>query len=610
MLQTMRDNAQGIVAKVIVFFIIIVFALFGVESIVNLGSGDDAVAKVGDREVSELDVQRIVEQQKQNLRRQFGNQFDENLFNDQLLRQSAIEQLIQQNVDLVQADAFGLYAAPSVIDEAIVSIPAFQVDGKFNKEQFISVLRMNGWTPMTFRASLADDLKTSQAQQAVSLTNIATPFKARYTAMINGELRTLSWTQVASEDMLADVAVSEDEVQGYYDDNKQSFQTPETVKVRYAGFDRAALEAEQDVTEEDIESAYQDYVSEESQKEQRRSRHILIEVNDDRSDADAKALAESIKQQLDNGADFAELAKENSDDIASAQQGGELGFIGRGVFVPEFEDQLFSMNVGDVSAPVKTQFGYHIIDLEEVKGPDLASIDDKKAELESYIRSEKAKLYMAEQSQELGNLAFSSASIDELAETLGLTVNETPAFTRDAGEGFASSDQVRQLAFAENVLLDSELSDVVETDDGLYVFQVSEHKEPTALPLELVRAQVENAIKRSKALELAEAKADEIVAGNTEADWNELTTTFMQSNDLPRAGQVKAFGLKQGEVASALVPGGYVVVKVDAIQTPDMADIVADDQTLLREEQRLSRAGVIGYRKWAKEHTEIEQPDA
>jgi len=610
MLQTMRDNAQGIVAKVIVFFIIIVFALWGVESIVSIGGSDDSVAKVEDRAISELDVQRVVEQQKSNLRRQFGEQFDENLFNDQLLRQSAIEQLIQQNVDLVQADRFDLYAATVDVDKAILAIPAFQIDGKFNKEQFLNVLRMNGWTPMSFRQSLADDIRSNQAQQAVSLTNIATPFQARFNAMIAGELRTVSWKNVTSADLMDQVEASDEEVESYYQDNLASFQTPETVQVNYVGYDLASIEAEQEVTEEDLEAAYKDYLSEASQNEQRRSRHILIEVNDERSEDDALALANSIEAQLKDGGDFAELAKENSDDIASANQGGELGFVGRGVFVPEFEEALFSMAVGDVSAPVKSDFGYHIIELEEVKAPAVDSLEQKTAELESWIRTEKAKLFMAEQSQELGNLAFSAGSIEELADTLGLKVKQTAPFTRDSGEGFAASEQVRQQAFAENILLDREMSDVLETEDGLFVFAVSQHKEPEALPLEAVRGQVEFAIKREKAKDLAEEQADAVIANADSTEWQQLTTTFAQSNELARAAQVKAFALKQGEVAKVLVPGGYAVVRVDDIQTPDMADLVADDQTMMRLEQRQARAGVIGYRKWAQEHSEIERPGA
>ncbi|MGB1091618.1 MAG: SurA N-terminal domain-containing protein, partial [Oceanobacter sp.] len=159
MLQTMRNNAQGIIAKIIVFFIIVVFALWGVESIVNLGGGEEPVAVVDGNEVQEVEVLRLIEQRKSSLRRQFGDQFDESLFSDDMLRRDAVEQLIEQKVASSVADRFGVFASSEQVDEAIVSIPAFQQDGRFDKEQFLSLLRLNGWSPMGFRQSMEDDLK-------------------------------------------------------------------------------------------------------------------------------------------------------------------------------------------------------------------------------------------------------------------------------------------------------------------------------------------------------------------------------------------------------------------------------------------------------------------
>src|SRR5690606_17136994 len=166
MLQTMRDNAQGMIAKIIVGFIIVVFALWGVESIVSIGSGTSVTASVNGEDITEEDIVRTVKQQKANLRRQFGDQYDDNLFNEQCLRQSALEQLIEQKIALVQAQELGLRASPRSIDETIVTIPAFQLDGRFNREQFQNVLRINGMTPLMFRASLAEDIITNQARAA------------------------------------------------------------------------------------------------------------------------------------------------------------------------------------------------------------------------------------------------------------------------------------------------------------------------------------------------------------------------------------------------------------------------------------------------------------
>jgi len=287
----MRDNAQGMIAKVIVFFIIFVFALWGVESIVSLGGGTPATATVGDQEVTEADIVRTVEQQKANLRRQFGEQYDENLFNEKFLRQSALEQLIEQKVALVQADKLGLRAASSAIDETIVTIPAFQQDGRFDKEQFQNVLRMNGLSPLTFRASLADDIKTNQARAAFVLSSVETPFAVQISEALNNELRTFSFYEVNAKDLEASIELSDDDIQLAYEANKDRYKTEEQVRIQYVQLKRADIAAKQDVSEEELQAAYLDYQSRELAKEQRSSSHILIEANDDRNDADALALA-------------------------------------------------------------------------------------------------------------------------------------------------------------------------------------------------------------------------------------------------------------------------------------------------------------------------------
>ncbi|MDP2504265.1 SurA N-terminal domain-containing protein [Oceanobacter sp. 3_MG-2023] len=611
MLQTMRNSAQGIIAKVIVFFIILVFALWGVEGIVNIGSGETPVAEVGGVEILEPDIQRLIEQQKANLRRQFGEQFDENLFNDQLLRESALDQLIQQRVDAVQADRFGLYASTSVVDQAIVNIPAFQLDGRFNKEQFLSVLRMNGWTPLTFRASLGEDLKVNQAQQALTMTSIPTPYQTRLSAMLNGELRTVSYVEIRAQDLMDDIELSDEDVQTYYDDNSSRFQSPEQARIRYVGFDRAALAAAEEVSEDEIKAAYDDYLNELSAKEQRSSRHILVEVSDERSSEEALAKANELKAELDAGADFAELAQTSSDDIASGSSGGDLGYISHGTFVPEFETALFAMQQGDISEPVKTEFGYHIIQLLDVKASESDTFEQQHDELAEYIRNEKAGLRIAEQTQELSNLAFSSDSVDEIAAVLGLTVQESGLFTRDFGEGLAANDAVRQQAFAENLLLDRELSELVETEQGVYVFAVSEHEEPRTLPLEIVRQQVENLLKRDRASELADTIAAQIAAGEQESDaWTTVEVTYDQTTDLPREAQSRAFALQQGVVAVVDVQGGAAVVRVDDIQVDDLADLTvsAEEKGLL--ENRAARANIASYRKWAQDNIEIKRPGA
>ena len=608
MLQTMRDNAQGMIAKVIVFFIIFVFALWGVESIVSLGGGTPATATVGDQEITEADIVRTVEQQKANLRRQFGEQYDENLFNEKFLRQSALEQLIEQKVALVQADKLGLRAASSAIDETIVTIPAFQQDGRFDKEQFQNVLRMNGLSPLTFRASLADDIKTNQARAAFVLSSVETPFAVQISEALNNELRTFSFYEVNAKDLEASIELSDDDIQLAYEANKDRYKTEEQVRIQYVQLKRADIAAKQDVSEEELQAAYLDYQSRELAKEQRSSSHILIEANDDRNDADALALAQEIKSRLDKGEDFAALAKEYSDDIGTKNAGGNLGLNTKGSFVPEFEDVLYALQPQQISSPVKSEFGYHIIRLDSIVTPAVKTLAEMKTELSREVREGKAEAMYAEQMQELSNISFSAESIADVASALNLELQSTDFFSRQNGNGIALNEGVRQVAFQENVMLDKQISEVVELQDGAVVLAVSEHNDASVKPLSDVKAQDVANLKRERALAQARVLADAIVSGEEQAKaWKKVSATFQQSSEAPRLAQQKAFALTVGQSDVVKTPGGFTVVTLDAVDAKNWQDMALSDEAKESGRAQNSRADMLSYQAWAKSATKIER---
>ncbi|MAS24692.1 MAG: hypothetical protein CMI08_01145 [Oceanospirillaceae bacterium] len=607
MLQTMRDNAQGMIAKVIVGFIIIVFALWGVESIVSLGTGPEATATVGDIEITEADISRVVEQQKNNLRRQFGDQYDENLFNEKFLRDSAIEQLIEQNLALVQADEMGLYASPREIDESIVTIPAFQQDGKFSRDQFQTVLRMNGMSPMGFRQVLGDEIKTRQAQAAFVLSSMETPVSVKLSEALNNELRTFSYSEILAKDLESGIEVSEEDIQAAYEASKDRYKTPEQVSLNYVELKRSDLAADETVSEEELQQAYDDYKAQEASKEQRSASHILIEVNDDRSDEEAKALADEVYQKIENGGDFAELAKEYSDDIASANNGGSLGLTPKGSFVPEFDDALYSLPKGEVSKPVQTEFGYHIIRTDDIVAPQIKALADIKDELSENIKLAKAEAVYAERLQELSNLAFSGETIDAVAESIGLQPQSTELFSRQQGVGVAENEAVRQAAFSDEVMLDKQMSDVIETEEGALVVSVKDHVDASVLPLDVVRAQVEQSLLRERAVAKAQEVAEAVAAGNQEAEWTQVSATYTQSTEAPRAAQQKVFSLLEGKTAAVQTPGGYTVVKLDSVDGRDWKEMAVSDEATETGRADNSRAAMASYQSWARSAIKVER---
>lgn len=612
MLQNIRDNSQGIIAKIIVGFIVITFSIVGIESIVALGGGDDAPVVVNGEEISEAEIMRLVQIQKQRLLQQFGGQLDENLFNDGFLRQSVIEDLIEQKVAVTQAESLGAYASQQVIDNEILNNPGFQEDGKFSADRFKMMLRQNGLTPMGFRELMASGQISSQIESAASLSDVATPSEVERANALQSEVRRYEYATFDAKALEAEVEVSEEELNSYYEANASRYQTEETVRVDYVVLNKSSVEADEEIDEETLQGAYQDYVDAESVKEERKASHILIEITDERNEEAAESLAQQLSEKAKQGEDFAALAKEYSDDIGSKNLGGDLGFNSKGGFVEEFDDALFAMNKGDVSGAVKTEFGFHVIKLEDIRKPEIASFEDKKAEIEQAFIAEQQDAKFAELGEALAAAAFENENIADLVETSGLDVvkQTTALFTRGQGKGVAANPAVRTAAFSEKVLSDNELSDVIELSDSeILVLGLAEHKLPKTKALADVSAQITATLTAQKAQQLAKEKAEalqqKLAAGETvKVAWVAAEATFQGAEEVDAEVNSKAFSLakEKGALANVATQQGYAVVRLLEVSQGE----AQDDQSQLVVQQNAS-ASLLSYRQWAKTNSEIER---
>jgi peptidyl-prolyl cis-trans isomerase D len=604
MLQTMRNNAQGMIAKVIVGFIIVVFALFGVESIVNLGGGEQPVAKVGDYEIFKADVQNKVAEQKAQLRQQFGEQYDESLFNEQLLEQSALEQLVNEKVAQTQADEMGLYASTAVIDQMIMNTPSFQSGGQFDAEQFKLILRMNNMSVLQYRALLADSIKQNQMRSAFMLSTIETPFSVKQQQALDNEQREYSFATFESSAFKANVELSEEEIETAYQENLDRYRNPEKVKVKYVLLAKDTFVGEQEVTEEDLDIAYSDFAQAEEAKEQREASHILFDTSS-RSESDAIALAEEAIARINGGESFADVAKDMSDDSGSADMGGSLGINARGAFDPAFDDALFALEEGNISQPVVSEFGVHVIKASKVVAAKVPSLDDVRDQLTAAVKAEKAGFLLAERNQELANTAFSAETIEEVASASGLTVQETDLFSLASGVGVAANDSVRRAAFEDNMKLDREVSDLIETAEGSVVFSVSDYVEAKAKPLEEVRAQIVSRLTNQKALELAKADA-EAAKESGDATWSQASGTVRQATDAPRAVHQKAFSLVVGETELVSTTTGFAVVRVDSIDQKSWEEMAVTEELSASVRNQNARDDMISFQAWSKANTTIK----
>lgn len=608
MLQTMRNNAQGTIAKVIVGFIIVVFALWGVESIVSIGGGEKPLAKVGDYEIYKAELDQRVASQKSELRRQFGENYDESLFNEKFLRQSALEQLINEKVNQQQAQDADLYASQVMIDKIITTTPAFQSNGQFDPEQFRMLLRMNNLGVMEYRAGLANSIMQNQLQAAYSFTGFETPFDLKYQQALEAEERTYAYVTAMADDYEASVEVSDEEIAKAYQANILRYQNPEEARISYLKLGQESFIAQQDVSEEDLNLAYQDLVFETQQSEQREVSHILFETGDVHSEDEALALAEAARARIDNGESFAAVAQDVSEDTGSAADGGALGVVQIGDFDPAFDEALFALEEGEVSQPVVSEFGVHLIRADRVVAADVPSLDDVRDELTASVKEEKAGYQYAEMAQELANLAFSASSLEEVAQIVNLPVQQSEFFTASQGEGIAENSDIRRIAFEDKMKLDREISELVETEDGAVVFVVSEFNEAEAKPLAEVRDQIVARLKKEQALSAAEAAMQAVITGDAEAEWVEVTSIRENSDiDAPLPVQRKAFQLPEDESAVVEIPSGYAALKVSAVARQSWTDMSGDPALADAALGQIMRSDMQSYQAWAKANTEIEQ---
>jgi peptidyl-prolyl cis-trans isomerase D len=614
MLQNIRDNSQGIIAKIIIGFIIITFSLFGIESIVALGSSDSAPATVNGSDIEEVEILRLVEAQKNRFRQQFGDQYDESLFNDGFLRQSALEQLIEQEVAVSQAKELGGYVSTQSIDQAILIAPEFQQDGKFSSDRFRMVLRRSGMTPLGYREILAEQALISQVQLGTGLSDSALPYEIERQLALENEIREFEFVIFNTDQLKQGINVETQEIEEYYNANNDRFMTEEKVSVSYVVLSKADINADIDVTEEELAQAYDEYVTQQAEFEERDASHILVEITDERTAKEAKALAENVATKAKNGEGFADLAKMYSDDIGSKNVGGALGFNTRGGFVTEFDDALFIMNKGEISAPIETEFGFHVIQLNDIRAPKILSLAEKTDEIKAELKDSQIEALFAEQAEALAAEAFENDSIEDLVDNsnLSLKAQTSELFTRQLGNGIALHDKVRAAAFDEKVMADRELSEVIEISNSeIVVVGLKQHKDPEVKSLAEVEKTIKSQLLADKALTLASEQAEKLAssleAGETvNADWKTVSITLDQQSDAPAELATAVFALpkQQGEVTTIKVAGGHAVARLVSVTQSTVEESIEDD---VRISQAKANESFYVYRQWAKANSEIER---
>ena len=617
MLQSMRQGAQSTTAKIIIGLIVLSFAAFGLETLLPGGAGT-SVAEVNGEEISPFALQEAVTQQKRQLVSILGDDIDPAMLDDDRLQPRALESLIQRALLLQKAAELGLVASDAEIVKSITSIEAFQLNGNFSPEAYKSVLANAGYTPERFRRLQAEDIVLTQLQTAVSESEFVTQRELSAMANLVGEERDVRYLVIPEGRLVASDALSDDALRAYYDAHQSDFLKPEQVVVDYILLapEDFRVEADEETVRQQFESVRDEYtVSTQSSVS-----HILLIPADEESDSDFARRVAEVSERLNLNEEFSDIARELSDDIGSASQGGALGFTDGTAFPEEMEAAIADLqSPGQVSTAVVTDAGTHFIRLEERIDGDSVSYEDVKDELRSSIESAEAERSLLLAVEELRDLVFNAPDLAGPAAAVSAKVERSEAFSRELGRGLFAEAALRDVAFSPEVFEDGINSEVVELSGKRFaVLRIAEITPSQVAPFDEVESDIAEGLSaelESDALRAMQLQAEqELAAGGTfediaktlELEWRvELATTRLASQ-LPRPVLEAAFAMPAGDTTrlrAAAVPGaGHALIQLARVTPGSVASLTtAEAETLMArrssEQQRLSFGEYLKYQR-------------
>lgn len=591
MLQKIRDNSQGIGAKIFVWFIIVIFGAWGASTIVSSVINGTPAVSVNGTDIDELEVERTTQIRLQEMMQSLGPDADLSSIDEDLAREAALNELIQQELLLQYAENTGMVISSRSIDRSIAQTADFQVDGVFNGERAQMLIASMGYTPNSYRAALASQGLINQVSYAYGLSGFVTTPEIENIAKLLNQTRDLRYILVSLDTQLNNIDITEEEIEEYYSANESQFVLEEQVSLEYLELDKDAIFDEVVVTEEQIVQRYEEEQLEYQTQIERRAAHILLEAFDDDGMAENLALAAELKSRIDNGESFEALVLEYSDDLGSAEDGGDVGYTTGDNFVEPFEQALLTLDVGEVSGPVQTEFGVHLIKLTERSESALESFEDSRERLERDLKSDEVDTLFLQRSEELGNLAFESFDLSDPAQLMGLEIQTTGLFSRSGGFGIAANSDVINTAFSPQVLLDGLNSDLISvTPSRSVVIRVLEHNQPRLQAMEDVRGEIEIMLQFEKIQEQT-LSLGETIKSNYQNDQNidslleTQNLSWNQLNGLERSDQVLPPQLvnyifeisvpeDDGTVIDGLMlnSGEYVVIELQAVKDGSLED--------------------------------------
>ena len=531
MLSNIRNKSKGWIAYLIIGLITIPFALFGIQSYIG-SSSNSIIASVDGEEILLTTYYTKLNLEQRNLQQQYGSNYSTEI--DTALRQMLIEGMIQEKLLEHYANSLELVTLDEEVRAFILSNELFQVGGVFSEERYNQLLRLNSYTPLSYEESQGKLMKQEQLKLNLVHSAFLTSQQVEKLKTLAGQQRYASFIVISTEKYKDQVSVTQDQVIEYFDTNQSSFVEPPKIKVNYIELSLEDIQEQEVADEETLRGLYEDDKELFTNLEQRSAQHILVEE---------KGLAESLLVEIQQGADFSELARIHSIDASTKDSGGDLGYFERDIMVPEFDKVVFEMGIGELSEVVETDYGFHIIKLTEVQPENIKSFEESREQLVSLHQKKAAQQKLYSLQEELGNLAYEDP-IDLVAEQLDLELETSDYFSRNSTE---YEEQFVAAAYSDLVLNEGENSDVIELgQDRFVVLNLAEQIPERQKTLDEVQTQITDILKTIEAKKIIDdlaanissslsnsenAKAEALIAEN-ELEWSE-PNWISRNSELP-----------------------------------------------------------------------------
>ena len=613
---------QRLMQFLLLLLIVPSFALLGVESYTRMGDSANVIAKVGDQKILKEELDAAQRQQADRLRQAYGPRFDPKMLDNPEARQGLLDNLIAQKALAVEAARNRLSVSDASLQQSILQIPDLQgADGKFDVERYKALLAAQGMSPTMFEAQLRQDLALQQINAAVQNSAFAPKALSTRLSEINEQQREVQEMLFKASDYASKVKVTDELLKTYYDNSGSRFETPEQVSAEYVVLNPAAAAAQVTVSDADVKSYYDQNAKRYTTEEQRRASHILITAPKDapaKDRAAAKAKAEALLAQLrKNPGDFAKLAKENSQDPGSAERGGDLDFFGKGMMVKQFEDVAYKLAKGQISDVVESEFGYHIIQVTDIKAGGVRTLDQVKDEIAAEIKKQLAAKKYTELAETFSNTVYEQAdSLKPVADKLGLKIETVSKLGRNPSPALKDAPynnaKFLNALFADESVRSKHNTEAVEVAPSTLISGHVLSFQPRARrPFEDVKAQVRELVVQQEAMAMAKKAGEAWLA---DAKGTPPSSGFSAPKLVSRTASagldesafmavMKADATKLPRVVGAELPGqGYGVYRINKlapVNKVDEARRTAEQQqiaTALAQQETLAYIDVLKQR--------------